>query len=77
MLLQHRTSVDLVDLHIKTEYNPNDLGKNTPGISSRPLSVFESAIGNVALFQVIAARHRIRCDYSGTSSKGRGRALWR
>jgi hypothetical protein len=67
--LQHCTGVDLVDLHIKTEYNPNDLGKNAPGISSRPLSVLESAIGRAALYQFTAARHRIRCDYSGTSSK--------
>jgi len=42
MPLQHGTGVDLVDLHIKTEYNPNDLGKNAPGISPRPLSALES-----------------------------------
>jgi hypothetical protein len=60
MALQHGTSADLVDLHIKTEYNPNDLGKNAPGISPHPLSTLGSAIGSVALFQAAQARHWIR-----------------
>jgi len=58
--LQRSTSADLVDLHIKTEYNPNGLGKNAPGMSPRPLSALESAIGYVDLLQDASARHWIR-----------------
>ena len=69
MTWQHGTSADLVDLHIKTEYNPNDLGRIAPGISPRPLSALESAIGSVAVLQAAPARQRIRCGYNGTSNK--------
>ena len=60
MALQHSTSADLVDLHIKTEYNPNDLGKNAPGTSPRPLYALELAVGSVALFEAALARYQIR-----------------
>ena len=59
-MTRRSTSADLVDLHIKTEYNPNDLGRIAPGISPRPLSVLESTIGSVAVLQATPARHRIR-----------------
>ena len=57
---QGGTNANLVDLHIKTEYNPNDLGRIAPGISSRPLSALESTIGSVARFQAAPTRYRIR-----------------
>jgi hypothetical protein len=62
---QGGTNANLVDLNIKTEYNPNDLGRIAPGISPRLLSAFESISGSVAV-QAAPARQRIRCGYSGT-----------
>jgi hypothetical protein len=63
--------VDLFDLHIKTEYNPNDLGKNAPGNSSRPLSALEFVIGSVVLFPMDSVRLQRH------PMQARGRALWR
>ena len=59
-MTRRSTSADLVDLHIKTEYNPNDLGRIAPGISPRPLSALESTIGSVVVIQGAPARYRIR-----------------
>ncbi len=58
--LQHSMNADLVDLHIKTEYNPKGLGKNAPGMSPRPLFALESAIGYVDLLQDASTRDWIR-----------------
>jgi hypothetical protein len=60
MAQQHGASADLVDLHIKTEYNPNDLGKNAPGTSPRPLSALEFVIGSALVFHAAPTRRRIR-----------------
>jgi hypothetical protein len=77
MAPQHNTSADLVDLHIKTEYNPNGLGKNAPGMSPRPLSALESAVGTVVLFQDASARRRDSMRLQRHLKQARGRAIWR